>query len=220
VDLVASECAPLGQSCGCPSGSIESGDKCYLGGGVARNFGLARDACSLQGGGWSLAQIDDATENDIAGSLVGAGGLGSGWVGGVATGPNQWLWQASAEVFFDSNNGGLQPGYTFEGWGAGEPQADLDFSMGGYGIAIDASGRWRDERLSTARDYVCEGPPNALLAERTGVYRGAAPGRTRLDGRAYRRAAAGVKTDPVPVCRGLLRANDEHRKTEKRAAPR
>jgi lectin-like protein len=165
VGYVASECAPLGQSCGCPAGSVAEGGTCYLLGGAAQDWFLARDACSNFGIGWSLIQVDDATENALAQSLMTSAGLGGAWLGGLEAGIDQWLWQRSGETFFISaaDGGSLQPGYTYANWASTAPDLGLD----GRAIVMTTDGTWRDAPVSLELDSLCEGTPNRLGPRRS-----------------------------------------------------
>lgn len=160
VGYVTTECAPLGQSCGCPEGTEESAGTCYATGGVPRDWGLARDACGVFGPAWTLVQVDSPEENAVAQQLLSTRGLSSAWLGGIETDIDQWSWQRSGEVFFiaDASGGTLQPGYTFENWAELEPE----LGVAGRGLAMSGDGTWRDEALTLELDYVCEGPPNTL----------------------------------------------------------
>jgi hypothetical protein len=164
VGYVATECAPLGQSCGCPDGSSEANGTCFHLGDAPRDWGLSRDACGLFGEGWSLTEIDSADENAVAQDLLRSASLSSAWLGGLATGVDQWTWQSSGEVFFinDASGGALQPGYTYANWAIGEPQ----LGVAGRGIAIDANGRWSDAPLDVEFDYICKGPQTRLTPAR------------------------------------------------------
>lgn len=160
VGYVATECASLGQSCGCPEDSVESGGTCYATGRATRDWGLARDACNLFGSAWTLIQVDSPEENAVALDLMREHGLSTAWLGGTETGIDEWSWQRSGEVFFiaDAGGGALQPGYTFANWAPGEPE----LGVAGRGLAMDDDGLWRDEQPNAELDYVCEGPPNRL----------------------------------------------------------
>ncbi len=165
VAYVATECAPLGQSCTCPDGGTEQNGACYVAGSEERDWFLARDACGVFGSGWSLAEINDGTENDIAQSLVGASGLENAWLGGIETAIDQWSWQSTGDVFFisDATGGALQGGYTYANWATAEPE----LGVVGRGIAIDADGTWLDAPLTFEFGYVCEGPKNRLGPKRS-----------------------------------------------------
>jgi hypothetical protein len=160
VGYVATECAPLGQSCGCPDGSVENDGTCYLTGDRQRDWGLARDACSAFGASWTLIQVDDADENAIATDLIRQLGVTNAWLGGIETNVDEWSWARSGEVFFlsDASGGELQPGYTFANWASGEPE----LGVAGRGLALADDGTWHDEQQIFELDFVCEGPPNEL----------------------------------------------------------
>lgn len=165
VGYVAAECAPLGQSCGCPEGSVENDGTCYRVGDEPRDFGLSRDACGVFGASWTLIEVNDATENAIAQGFITSGGLDSAWLGGVETNVDEWSWQSTFEVFFisDATGGALQPGYTYANWAAGEPE----LGVVGRGIQMAANGAWQDAELTSELDFVCEGPPNRLGPRQT-----------------------------------------------------
>jgi hypothetical protein len=160
IGYVATECAPLGQSCSCPEGSTEASGTCYVGGSDPGDWFLARDACSVFGNGWGLMEIGDAAENAVATGLVNERRLESAWLGGVEGDLDQWSWQSTSELFFVSaaDGGALQPGYTYANWGANEPE----LGVSGRGISIDADGAWRDAALTFELGYLCEGPKNRL----------------------------------------------------------
>jgi hypothetical protein len=86
VGYVATECAPLGQSCGCPDRSVENAGRCYLVGDQPRDFGLSADACKVFGDTWSLIEVNDASENAIAQGFITSEGLASAWLGGTEVG--------------------------------------------------------------------------------------------------------------------------------------
>lgn len=165
VGYVATECAPLGQTCGCPEGSVALNGSCYALGDVPRDFGLARDACSTFGSGWHLTQVDSAEENASLASLIAARGIGAAWIGASETAVDQWTWHSTGEVFFISNASGgeLQPGYDYQNFGPGEP------ALGQVGLAVMMadSGEWRGEAQITELDYLCEGSANTLTPRRS-----------------------------------------------------
>jgi hypothetical protein len=165
VGYVATECAPLGQSCSCPDGGAEASDTCYVAGATGSDWFLARDACSTFGDGWGLMEIGDDSENSVATGLVNGARITSAWLGGVESSPDQWGWQSSGEVFFvdDPSGGALQPGFTYANWGASEPGLG---SAGGRGISIGADGTWSDAPLPSELGYLCEGPKNRLGPKR------------------------------------------------------
>jgi hypothetical protein len=161
VGYVATLCEPLGQSCTCPEDSVAADGTCYVAGGEARDYYLARDACATFGTGWSLLEVSTEAENDIARGLVGAGSIGDAWVGGIETSTDQWNWHSSGDLFFvnDPSGGALQGSYTYENWASAEPELG---TPGGYGITVGSDGQWRDAALGLEFGYLCEGPKNRL----------------------------------------------------------
>ena len=165
VAYVATECAPLGQSCSCPADSLESDGTCYVAGRDARDWFSARDACAVFGSGWNLLTVDNAAENAVAQGLANSSGFNDTWIGGLETGVDQWTWQSTGELFFvsDFNGGALQGGYTYANWAASEP----DLGVAGRGIAMEPDGEWHDAPISFETSYLCEGPKNRLGPPRT-----------------------------------------------------
>ncbi|MEY4545227.1 MAG: hypothetical protein RL685_1422 [Pseudomonadota bacterium] len=160
VSYIATECAAQGQSCGCPEGSEEVGSKCYTPGDRRLDFNTAAFACNQVGTDWNLIQVDDASENTAAETLVRNASASGSWLGGIAGGVDQWIWRASAETFFlnDGSGGALQPPYTYENWGTGEPE----LGAFGRGLAMDTNGEWYDEASESELMFVCEGPRSFL----------------------------------------------------------
>lgn len=165
VGYVATECAPLGQTCGCPSGSIEIGASCYYADGRKRlDFNTAAFDCNQLGGNWNLLQVDNAEENAAAATLIGRAGVSGGWLGGFTPGADEWLWRSTSEVFFlnDASGGAMQNGYTYSNWGSAEP----DLGVVGRGLAMYPTGEWYDEAFDSELVYVCEGPRSFLTPRR------------------------------------------------------
>jgi hypothetical protein len=161
VGYVASECAPLGQTCGCPAGGVEVGDHCVFADPRKRlDFNTAAFACEQLGGSWQLIQVDDAAENAAAQTLIGDAGVNRGWLGGFSPGSEQWLWRATGALFFqnDASGGTLQGGFSYANWAAGKP----DLGVAGDGIAISPNGEWDNEAPDSLLIYVCEGPHSFL----------------------------------------------------------
>lgn len=166
VGYVATECAPLGQSCGCPERSVESAGRCYLVGDEPRDFGLSTDACAVFGGNWNLIEVDDASENAVAQGFITSEGLASAWLGGNEFSVDTWEWQSRpGEVFFisDALGGTVQPPYTYANWASGEPE----LGVVGRVILMSADGSWRDAERTNEHDFICEGPPNRLTPLQT-----------------------------------------------------
>lgn len=160
VSYVATECAPLGQSCTCPEGSTEAGGTCYVAGRDDRDWFSARDACGAYGFGWNLVTVDDEAENGVAQGLVTSNGFAEAWLGGIEAGIDAWTWQSTGEQFFtsDAAGGQLVGTYTYENFAASEPE----LGVAGRAIAIQPDGEWHDAPLSFETSYLCEGPKNRL----------------------------------------------------------
>lgn len=165
VGYVATECAPLGQSCGCPDGSVETAGRCYRVGDEPRDFGLSTGACTVFGGNWTLIEVNDASENAIAQGFIASEGLTSAWIGGTETGIDEWTWPSTGELFFisDATGGAVQAPYTYVNWASGEPE----LGVVGRGIVMSADGSWHDAEQPSEHDFVCEGPPNQLTPRQT-----------------------------------------------------
>jgi lectin-like protein len=160
VGYVAAECAPLGQSCSCPSGGAEAAGNCYVAGADTGDPFYGRDACAVFGDGWGLSEIADATENTVVTGLLNTKQIEEAWLGGVESTIDAWSWRTDNNPFFvnDPSGGALQPGYTYANWSAGEPALGASAS----GIAIGADGTWRGANIDSLLGYVCEGPKNRL----------------------------------------------------------
>ncbi len=164
VSYVATECEPLGQSCGCPAGGVLEAGACYLAGKVPLDWGGARSFCDAVGPGWKLLEVGDQRENDTGTNLIASAGLSGAWLGGLEQTFDEWSW-VSEGVFFISNasGGSLQPGYTYENWADSEPELGAQ----GLTIAMGANGEWRSELQTAELEYVCEGPIDRLLPQRS-----------------------------------------------------
>ena len=160
VGYVATECAPLGQSCECPDNGVDTGSGCIEVGRDERDWFFARDACSERGSGWTLAVLTDATENEAARGAVESAGLAGAWLDGVEVTVDQWNWMSLGEPFFfsDASGGSFAPGYDYANWDSGEPE----LGVAARGVTLGPDGTWRDATLDFQQGYVCEGPKNRL----------------------------------------------------------
>jgi len=165
VGFIATECAPLGQSCGCPDGSVAEDGSCHILGETPLDFGQSRDACGTFGLDWSLITVNDAAENARAQGLLSAGGLNAAWLGGTETTTDQWTWVGTGEAFFanDSSGGSLLPGYTYQNFEAGQP----DLGLPAQSIVMAGTGQWRNQLLTDQLPYLCEGSPNRISPRRS-----------------------------------------------------
>lgn len=160
VGYIATECAPLGQACGCPDGSLDANGTCYHLGDQQRDWDDAHYTCQLLGAGWNLIQVDTSEDNEAAKAVLADGSVGSAWLGGSANVTDEWSWFASGQTFFinDASGGALQSGFSYESWDIDEPE----LGVVGRAIATNGNGEWRDEPIDTKLDFVCKGPPSQL----------------------------------------------------------
>ncbi|HKO92598.1 MAG TPA: C-type lectin domain-containing protein, partial [Polyangiaceae bacterium] len=167
VSYIATECAPLGQTCGCPEGGLDANGNCYHLGDQERDWNDAHYTCGLLGTGWNLIQVDGASDNDAVTAVLADGRVNDAWLGGSANLTDEWSWFASGQTFFvnDAGGGSLQNGFSYENWDIDEPQLGVI----GRGIATNANGEWRDEPIETLLEFVCKGPPTRL-GPRQGLY--------------------------------------------------
>jgi len=166
VGYIATECAPLGQSCGCPAGGLDANGTCYHLGDEERDWNDAHYTCGLLGTGWNLIQVDNAGDNDAVKAVLADGRVDNAWLGGSANVTDEWSWFASGETFFiNDGSGGTLQGSFYENWDIDEPQ----LGVVGRGVATNRNGEWRDEPIDTKLDFVCKGPPTEL-GPRQGLY--------------------------------------------------
>ena len=209
VGYVATECAPLGQSCECPSGGADLGSSCVLLGEDSRDWFFARDACSAQGAGWNLMVVTDGTENELARRAVQNAGLAGAWLDGVEVAPDQWNWMSLGESFFfsDAGGGSFGPGYDYANWASGEPE----LGVAGRGVTLGPDGTWRDATIDFEQGYLCQGPKNRLGPKQSPLWWGPectalAPsvcGVSCADGLGIGACTARVPADLDPTCAGF-----------------
>src|SRR5262249_42119239 len=84
-------CAPVGQSCACPAGSLAVDGTCYSLGDPPLDQAGARSACVATAPGWDLIQIDDFNENAVAAGLIETNGGANAWIGASAV-ADEWSW--------------------------------------------------------------------------------------------------------------------------------
>jgi hypothetical protein len=160
VGYVATECAPLGQSCTCPEGSRDVNGTCYSVGADEGAWFYARDACAAHGAGWSLLTINDEAENAMAQSLLNGERFESAWIGGFETGTDEWSWQSTSEPFFrsDASGGEIVAPFTYVNWAPQEPQ----LNRSDLAVTFGEDGFWSDAPFGFEQPYLCEGPKNQL----------------------------------------------------------
>ncbi|HWO14338.1 MAG TPA: C-type lectin domain-containing protein, partial [Polyangiaceae bacterium] len=158
VSYVATECAPLGQSCGCPAGGVDGGASCVLVGEETNYDWFAANAGCQEKYGFGLITIDDERENEAARLAVEGAGLEGAWLGGLEVGVGVWNWMSVGEQFFDGASGTLVPPYTYANWDSGEPT----LGAAGNGVMLAPDGLWRSFPIDKPLGYLCEGPKNVL----------------------------------------------------------
>ncbi|MEO8706001.1 MAG: lectin-like protein, partial [Kofleriaceae bacterium] len=91
---------------------------------TAQSWANARATCSAAG--YKLVQIDDAAENayvrTTATTLFGTGDIHIGASDQITEGV--WVWEESAEQFWQGGSGGTAVGNRFNSWAGGEPNDD------------------------------------------------------------------------------------------------
>lgn len=160
VSYIATECAPLGQSCGCPAGSEELNGKCYSLQRTGQSANTAASACIQLGTDWHLADIESEEENDTAQTLVQSAGVSGAWLDGLNSSPDTWIWRNTVATFFvnDASGGAVTAPYTYENFATGEPV----LGSVGLGLAMASGGEWHGEDQGSELPYVCEGPRSFL----------------------------------------------------------
>lgn len=160
VGYVATECAPLGQTCECPAGSVNLGTGCALAGEGPLDWFSAHDTCNAYGAGWTLLTVLDPTENELARQALQDAGVDGAWLDGLEVAVDQWRWMTRGEMFFFSNAAGgtFAPGYSYANWGSGEPALNAV----GRGVTMGPDGTWRDAPIDFEQGYLCQGPKNRL----------------------------------------------------------
>jgi hypothetical protein len=142
-----STCANLARTaclktCPCKVDEIASADKsrCYfLERSTERSWTSALTACAARATGWSLATIDNQTENDFLQAKL----SNVTWIGlNDRTTEGTYAWSSGATS-------------TFRNWDGGEP------SSGDCVRMKDSDGDWEVETCDDDQDYICEGPASA-----------------------------------------------------------
>ncbi len=159
VALVATQCAPLGQSCSCVTGASDENGFCYLPVADEKDWTSAQSDCAIDEG-WRLAESRTQADNDLLQDLVVAQGLSSAWLGGFEFTENEWSWSTDAQPFFvvDGSGGSLVNSATFESWGSGEPALDVS----SRGLLLDSGGQWSGREPTDPHASICAGPPTVL----------------------------------------------------------
>jgi hypothetical protein len=123
----------------CPCDVVEDGVQSWQLCTDAVTWSNASTACRSQG--WTLATIDDASEDAFLRAEIAAYSSGYYWWIGYTDGATEgsWLWTDGS-------------GSTYTNWGAGEPN-DLDGEDCG---TFTYSGAWNDWECTNSTTYICE----------------------------------------------------------------
>jgi hypothetical protein len=166
----------------CPAGYTAAGDGCYRLITTTMNQATALTNCQSDGG--TLAKIDNATENSVVQTFMGA----DSWIGANdITTEGTWQWADGSSLAYSN-------------WNSGEPNNSGGNQDCGY--IYFSGGKWDDDTCTVSKRAVCEaapttgaGPdvtyinlPNMSIAESN--LTGSEPCGTELDGVLIRRSGA------------------------------
>ena len=112
----------------------------------------AEALCEGLGAGWTLARIDDATENGYIDGFIG----NELWVGGHDEAvEGEWRWRDGAQ-FWQGDEFGTPVGGLYTNWDPGqEPDGGIDEGC----LRQDDGGLWQDRKCTDNEKLMCEGPP-------------------------------------------------------------
>ena len=112
----------------------------------------AETNCEALASGWTLARIDDATEN---GYLDGIGGVNDLWIGGddLAV-EGEWRWQ-DGDQFWQGDATGTPVGELYSNWTSGEPGGSTNENC----ARQENGGLWAERKCTDNLGFLCEGPP-------------------------------------------------------------
>ncbi|MDH3654275.1 MAG: C25 family cysteine peptidase [Myxococcales bacterium] len=110
----------------------------------------AETICEGLGAGWTLARVDDATENGYLDGFIG----NHVWIGGQdQTVEGEWRWR-DGDQFWQGDETGNPVGGLYTNWKSGEPNAGADEDC----LRQENGGLWQDRKCSDDEKFVCEGP--------------------------------------------------------------
>ncbi|MCP4806756.1 MAG: hypothetical protein GY884_15545 [Proteobacteria bacterium] len=143
-DAVDNDCdGDIDDSSVCPCDVVDSGSSTYMVCTSAAAWTTASSNCATYG--YSLATIDDATENSWLDTTVDGYSTGKWWIGlNDRTTENTWVWDSGSSSTYTNWYSG-EP----NDWSTGEDCTELNRWSGGY---------WNDAACSTSSYYVCEAP--------------------------------------------------------------
>ena len=112
----------------------------------------AETNCEALASGWTLARIDDATENSY---LDGIGGVNDLWIGGddLAV-EGEWRWQ-DGDQFWQGDATGTPVGELYSNWTSGEPGGSTNENC----ARQENGGLWAERKCTDNLGFLCEGPP-------------------------------------------------------------
>ncbi len=123
----------------------------YLVCATSHTFSHAETICEGLASGWTLARVDDATEDAFVNGLSG----NDLWIGGSdAAVEGVWRWRDGVQ-FWQGNQGGTPIGGLYTHWASGEPSGGITESC----TRQKNGGLWEDRRCTDNEKFVCEGPP-------------------------------------------------------------
>jgi MYXO-CTERM domain-containing protein len=111
----------------------------------------AETICEGLGSGWTLARIDDATENGYIDGFIG----NHLWIGGHDEAvEGAWRWRDGVQ-FWQGDETGTPIGGLYTNWKSGEPNAGADEDC----ARQENGGFWQDRKCTDNEKFICEGPP-------------------------------------------------------------
>ncbi|MDH3486150.1 MAG: C25 family cysteine peptidase, partial [Myxococcales bacterium] len=111
----------------------------------------AKTICEGLGSGWTLARIEDATENGYVDGLIGD----HLWIGGHDEAvEGVWRWRDGVQ-FWQGDETGTPIGGLYTNWKSGEPNAGADEDC----LRQENGGFWQDRKCTDKERFICEGPP-------------------------------------------------------------
>jgi hypothetical protein len=135
----------------CGAGETLFGGHCYVVLTTAQRHADAVSACSTRtGGGWALATVSSASENQFISGLIGSN---ESWLGATdATTEGTWVWTTGQQTFWTGGVNGGPVGGAYENFTSDEPND----AGGADCLRMIAGGQWRDIACTSSYRAVCE----------------------------------------------------------------